>query len=43
VYDHDGAPLDGAIFVQKPAAERVRREQKHPAKYRVQRMVIRNA
>jgi len=43
VYDHDGAPVDGAIFVHRPAAERFRSEQSNPRKYRVQRVEINNA
>jgi hypothetical protein len=40
VYDHDGSPVDGAIFMHKNKADDFRMEKKDPSKYRVEQAAI---
>jgi hypothetical protein len=39
-FDHDGSPVDGCIFISKPAADAAVKSMKRPEKYRVRRVCI---
>lgn len=40
VYDHDGSPVDGCIFMHRKKAELFVFEQKHPEKFRIEQAAI---
>jgi len=40
VYDHDGSPVDGCIFMHKKKAEDYKAAQKSPEKYRVEQAAL---
>jgi len=39
-FEHDGSPVDGCIFISKPAAEAALKALKRPSKYTVKRVCI---